>query len=83
MKYIVNDFNLSDLQAKLQDFLSKNYQNKYYKRIKKIFAYINLCKDFFLKIKSLLKDLIKKYFKNKFSTFYYWENKIIIKINSS
>ncbi len=48
MKYIVDDFNLSDLQAKLQDFLSKNYQNKYYKRIKKkIFAYINLCKEFF------------------------------------
>ncbi len=79
MKYIVDDFNLSDLQAKLQDFLSKNYQNKYYKRIKKkIFAYINLCKEFFLKTKSLLKDLIKKYFKNKFSTFYYWANKILL-----
>ncbi|WP_338988670.1 hypothetical protein [Spiroplasma endosymbiont of Seladonia tumulorum] len=35
MKYIINDFNLSDLQAKLQYFLSKNYQNKYYKKIKK------------------------------------------------
>ncbi len=79
MKYIVDDFNLSDLQAKLQDFLSKNYQNKYYKRIKKkIFSYINLCKEFFLKTKSLLKDLIKKYFKNKFSTFYYWANKILL-----
>ncbi|WP_348736097.1 hypothetical protein [Spiroplasma endosymbiont of Ammophila pubescens] len=50
MKYIINDSNLSDLQAKLQDLLSKNYQNKYYKRIKKkIFAYINLCKEFFWK----------------------------------
>ncbi|WP_348735502.1 hypothetical protein [Spiroplasma endosymbiont of Ammophila pubescens] len=72
MKYIINNSNLSDLQAKSQDFLSKNYKNKYYKRIKtKIFAYINLCKDFFLETKLLLKDLIKKYFKNKFSTFYY------------
>ncbi|WP_204305208.1 DDE-type integrase/transposase/recombinase [Spiroplasma citri] len=25
-----------------------------------------------------MKDLIKKYFKNKFSTFYYWANKILI-----
>ncbi|WP_348736290.1 hypothetical protein [Spiroplasma endosymbiont of Ammophila pubescens] len=48
MKYIINNSNLGDLQAKLQDFLSKNYKNKYYKRIKtKIFAYINLCKEFF------------------------------------
>ncbi|WP_374696760.1 hypothetical protein [Spiroplasma endosymbiont of Polydrusus formosus] len=31
MKYIINDSNLSDLQAKLQDFLSKNYKNKYFK----------------------------------------------------
>ncbi len=70
MKYIINNSNLSDLQAKLQDFLSKNNQNKYYKRIKKkIFAYINLCKEFFLKTKLLLKDLIKKYFKNKFFNF--------------
>ncbi len=79
MKYIINNSNLSDLQAKLQDFLSKNYQNKYYKKIKtKIFAYINLCKEFFLETKLLLKDLIKKYFKNKFSTFYYWANKILL-----
>ncbi len=79
MKYIINNSNLSDLQAKLQDFLSKNHQNKYYKRIKKkIFAYINLCKEFFLETKLLLKDLIKKYFKNKFSTFYYLANKILL-----
>ncbi len=49
MNYIINNSNSSDLQAKLQYFLNKNHQNKYYKRIKKkIFAYINLCKDFFL-----------------------------------
>ncbi|WP_281268830.1 hypothetical protein [Spiroplasma phoeniceum] len=40
MKYIINNFNLFDLQAKLKIFLSKNYKNKYYKRIKqKIFSY--------------------------------------------
>ncbi len=70
MKYIINDFNLSDLQAKFQDFLSKNYQNKYYKRIKKkIFAYINLCKEFFLETKLLLKDLIKNILKINFQLF--------------
>ncbi|UZQ29827.1 MAG: hypothetical protein OHM56_11975 [Spiroplasma phoeniceum] len=64
MKYIINNFNLSDLQAKLRDFLSKKHQNKYYKRIKKkIFAYINLCKEFFIETNLLLKDLIKKIFK--------------------
>ncbi len=79
MIYIINNSNLSDLQAKLQHFLSKNYKNKYYKIIKiKIFAYINLCKEFFLETKLLLKDLIKKYFKNKFSTFYYWANKFLL-----
>ncbi len=79
MKYIINNSNLSDLPAKLQDFLSKNHQNKYYKRIKKkIFAYINLCKYFFLETKLLLKESIKKYFKNKFLTFYYWANKILL-----
>ncbi|AXF95768.1 hypothetical protein [Spiroplasma phoeniceum] len=48
MKYIINNFNLFDLQAKLKNFLSKNYKNKYYKRIKqKIFSYINLCNDYY------------------------------------
>ncbi len=32
----------------------------------------------FFETKLLLKDLIKKYFKNKFSTFYYWANKILL-----
>ncbi|AXF96684.1 hypothetical protein [Spiroplasma phoeniceum] len=78
MKYIINNFNLFDLQAKLKSFLSKNYKNKYYKRIKqKIFSYINLCNNYY-NGNFLLKDLIKKYFKNKFSTFYYWANKILI-----
>ncbi|ALA97686.1 Spiroplasmavirus-related protein [Spiroplasma kunkelii CR2-3x] len=80
MKYIINNFNLFDLQAKFKNFLSKNYKNKYYKKIKqKIFSYINLCNDYYINNdKFLLKDLIKKYFKNKFSTFYYWANRILI-----
>ncbi|AAA85012.1 putative transposase [Spiroplasma phage C74] len=83
MKYIINNFNLFDLQAKLKNFLSKNYKNKYYKRIKqKIFSYINLCNDYY-NGNFLLKDLIKKYFKNKFSTFYYWANKILIAYKSN
>ncbi|ALA97382.1 Spiroplasmavirus-related protein [Spiroplasma kunkelii CR2-3x] len=72
MKYIINNFNLFYLQVKLKNFLSKNYKNKYYnKRIKqKIFSYINLCNDYYVNSgKFLSKDLIKKYFKNKFSTF--------------
>ncbi len=48
MEYIINNSNLSYLQVKSQDFLSKNYKNKYYKIIKtKILAYINLCQGFF------------------------------------
>ncbi len=79
MKYIINNYNLSDLQAKFQDFLSKNCQNKYYKRIEtKIFAYINLCKNSFLENKLLLKYLIKKYFKNKFSIFLLLSKKMLL-----
>ncbi|WP_204305209.1 hypothetical protein [Spiroplasma citri] len=40
MKYIINNFNLFDLQAKLKNFLSKNYKNKYYKRIKQKYFHI-------------------------------------------
>ncbi len=50
MKYIINDSNLSDLQAKLQNFLIKNCQNKYYKRIKKYLYILIYVRNFLFKL---------------------------------
>lgn len=77
MKYIISRNDFPDLQAKIKYFLSQNYKNKYYKKLKsKIMSYLSLCSDYYV-LNLTLKVLIKKYFKGVKKTFYNWSKKIL------